>query len=276
MPSRRLRTSSSARTSSAKLDAHRGARVRRRAPSAAARSPGCLTTSCASRSASAWLSSGSSRSMAEVAKVEVVDDLGDQLVEALDQRHAGVGVACHPERLAAPAGRTGGWWRWSRRRTRPARRAAVGDARGVRPRCRRAGARSPGCRRPGWIVESRDRVDDLAPDPSRSSWLAARPNVISSIWSRVASPSATYRVTRPASANVLPVPALASSTVVDRSAGSGPSRSNVSIIALRRSQHRQPQPARAYVVEASRRRGPFSHAPLPQARTCAWSASSPG
>ena len=33
---------------------------------------------------------------AEVAKVEVVDDLGDQLVEALDERHAGVAVACHP------------------------------------------------------------------------------------------------------------------------------------------------------------------------------------
>ena len=52
-------------------------------------------------------------------------------------------------------------------------------------------------------------------------------------------------MTRPASANVLPVPALASSTVVERSAGSGPSRSNRSITTptLRRLQQRQPQPA---------------------------------
>ena len=45
------------------------------------------------------LSSGSSRSLAEVAQVQVVDDLGDQLVEALHQRHTGVGIASHPSDL---------------------------------------------------------------------------------------------------------------------------------------------------------------------------------
>ena len=64
---------------------------------------------------------------------------------------------------------------------------------------------------------------------SRSSWLAARPNVTISIWSRVATSSATKRATSAPIVQVLPVPALASSTVVP--VGSGARMSNGSITA---------------------------------------------
>ena len=36
---------------------------------------------------------------AELGKVEIVDDLGNQIVHALHQLQADVGVACHPERF---------------------------------------------------------------------------------------------------------------------------------------------------------------------------------
>ena len=115
---------------------------------AAARSPGCSTTSRASLQRVAVGQRRIVALLAEMGEVEVVDDLGDQVVEALDQRDAG--SRCHRPRPAtsAPAGRTGGWWRWSRRRSRPAHRAAAAcRARRAHRRCRRAGTRPTGCRR---------------------------------------------------------------------------------------------------------------------------------
>ena len=55
---------------------------------------------------------------------------------------------------------------------------------------------------------------------SRSSWLAARPNVTTSSCSSGMPASATYRVTSAPIVQVLPVPALASSSVVP--VGNGP------------------------------------------------------
>ena len=45
-------------------------------------------------------------------------------------------------------------------------------------------------------IDARQRGRSAPRTRSRSSWLAARPNVITSSWSRVATPSATNRVTR--------------------------------------------------------------------------------
>ncbi len=130
--------------------------------------------------------------LAEMREVEIVDDLGDQLVEALDQRDPGVGVAGHAQRFQHQLaelvrGR-------DRRRVEPGQRVAqplpplgalvVGAGEQMLDhlvvadqwtgRRKRASAST---------IWPRTR--------SRSSWLAARPNVMSSIWSSVAAPSAT-------------------------------------------------------------------------------------
>ena len=81
---------------------------------------------------------GRVRGAAEAQQVEVVDDLGHQLAQVVDQGRRR--RRCRPRRRAsaAPAGRTGGWWRWSRRRSRPARPAAGRGpprASGRRTRC---------------------------------------------------------------------------------------------------------------------------------------------
>ena len=101
----------------------------------------------------------------EVPEVEVVDDLGDQLVEALHQRHTGVAVAGHPERLEHHLTELvrGGDGRGVEGRQRVAQPlptfttfvlAAVEQ---MRDHLVVAGQR--------WIVESDHRVDDLAPHP---------------------------------------------------------------------------------------------------------------
>ncbi len=90
-------------------------------------------------------------------------------------------------RTSAPAGRTGAWWRSSRRRSRQARRGAVRAAPPSRRRCPSADAGPPRC-----PPRSMGRRKPLPPaviwwrTRSRSSWLAARPKVMSSIWSSVA------------------------------------------------------------------------------------------
>ena len=79
------------------------------------------------------------------------------------------------------------------------------------------------------VVESLERVDNLIADPLPQLLAGGAAERDEQHLSSVAAPSATYRVTSPASANVLPVPALASSTVVEFATGSGPSRSKRSI-----------------------------------------------
>ena len=100
---------------------------------------------------------------AEVAEVEVVDDLGDQLVEALDQRHTGVAVACHAERLEHHLAELvrGGDGRGVERRQRVAQPLTtvatfvVTAVEQMRDHLVVADGRR--------IVESHDSVDDLAP-----------------------------------------------------------------------------------------------------------------
>ena len=124
-------------------------------------------------------------------EVQVVDDLGDQVVEALDQRDTGVGVAGHAKRfqhqLAELVG--GGDGRRVEARQRVAQIAAraralvVGAVEQMRDHLVVADR--------GRVVESRERASTIwSRTRSRSSWLAARPNVMSSIWSSVAAPSA--------------------------------------------------------------------------------------
>ena len=150
-----------------------------------------------------------------------------------------------PEPGQRVAGRTGGWWRSSPSRSRraPGRAAssggiALGVGQPARLRIDRVATttgRRPGRagRRGSAVRASRTR--------SRSSRVALRPNVIMSSWSMVAWPSAMYRVASAAIVNVLPVPALASSSVVPegsparRSNGSGAPRCG-----RRRGRHRDP------------------------------------
>ncbi len=100
--------------------------------------------------------------MTEVAEIEVVDDLGDQLVQALHQCHTGVAVTCHPKRfenhlteLVCGGDRCGveGGQRVAQALTTSPQLllASLKQARNnlvVPDR--------------GWIVETRNRVDDLA------------------------------------------------------------------------------------------------------------------
>ena len=87
------------------LGQHRRRRSRRGPPRSCRRAGstgvssvcGLATASRASASACARVSAGASFWCAEAAEVQVVDDLGHQLVEALDERHPGVGVAGHAE-----------------------------------------------------------------------------------------------------------------------------------------------------------------------------------
>ena len=69
-------------------------------------------------------------------------------------------------------------------------------------------------------LSTRSASTSWARTRSRSSWLAARPNVTTSICSSRATPSTTYLVTSAPIVHVLPVPALASSSTVPVGSGS--------------------------------------------------------
>ena len=158
---------------------------------ASSRVRGLPTTSCASSSAWARVSSGRVLHVAEPLEVEVVDDLADQLVEVLDQGDAGVGVAGDAERaqhqLAELVG--GG----DRGRVEAGQRVAQ-PAAGAARSSSDAGhqVRSAARRRPGLGSSSASAaLTSWSRTRSRSSWLAARLKVMSSMSSSSARPSAT-------------------------------------------------------------------------------------
>ena len=140
-------------------------------------------------------SAAAHRRRAPLAQVEVVDDLGDQVVEVLDEHGAVVDVAGGAEPDRAPAGRTAcvvttvaaskaaSATAQPRRRTATSPSPAVGE---VAAAARRRPARAAAGRaaRPARDT-SRSRTR------SRSSCVAARPNVTTSSSSRRATPSAT-------------------------------------------------------------------------------------
>ena len=192
MPRRCLRRSSSARTASAKPtlacgDAARlGVGRRELGLRVADRRRGELA------GPTARLNGGGSARRAERAEVEVVGDLDDQLVEVLDQLGAGVGVAGDAERAQHQlaelvGGRDRGAVEVGERVADPP--VAQGDSSSSPSRGGRA------VRRPGRTVagsaSARSASTSCARTRSRSSWLAARPKVMTSISSSVATPSAT-------------------------------------------------------------------------------------
>ena len=167
--------------------------VRPRSSTAASSAWASPTTVRARVSAVARPNGGSSARLPEAAQVDVVDHLDDELVERLDQRRAGVGVARDPERaqhgLAELVGGRDGGGVERRERVAQARGAAARPRR----RRRRAGGRSPGGRgrpTPGRPARARPATS-CSRTRSRSSWLAARPKVITSSWSSGTPSSAT-------------------------------------------------------------------------------------
>ena len=223
------------------------------------------------------LSSGSSRSLAEVG--EGRGRRRSRRPARRGSRPASRRRRCRlpPPAISAPAGRTGGWWRWSPRRKPPARPAAADAGRDAS-----SAPQSSRCATT-WLSPTSDGSSKATTAStiwrrtrSRSSWLAARPNVISSIWSSVAAPSATYRVTRAGQRERL---AGAGAGLQHGGRLRGGQRAQ-QIEAVHHAVHRLAASA-ARVRPGVVRRGPasmrtVSHAPWPHARTCAGSSSSPG
>ena len=133
---------------------------------------------------------GSALHVAEALEVEVVHDLGHELVEVLDEGHARVRVARDAERAEHELAELVG--RGDRRRVEPGERVAQsGGARPLSssdPRDRWVSSASSA--RPGSSIASAARTS-WSRTRSRSSWLAARLKVMSSMSSSSALPSAT-------------------------------------------------------------------------------------
>ena len=204
-------------------------------------------------------------------EVEVVDDLGRELLEVLDEGGGGVGVArdaeaAQHELAELVDGRDGG-----RVEGRPARPSAAAAARASSARvavssqsCSRLpGSRDAGSRRTCTASSSWARTR------SRSSWLAARVKVTTSISSRATLPSATCLVTSAAIVQVLPVPALASSRVMPGSRSRVMSKVSITdapdLFVARgvRADQRTPQPP-GEVPEPVRRRAVLARAQRPR------------
>ena len=187
MPSRRLRRSSSRETSSGEADPDALGRVSARR--VVRRQLGVRVADDLAgqlRGPASRVRIGLSFCVAEALEVEVVDDLGDQLVEALDQRDPGVGVAGDAERaqheLAELVGRgdRGGVEAGQRVAQPSRRRAASSSARAVA----RAGPGASSSPTVDGSSSASAASTSWSRTRSRSSWLAARPNVMSSISSR--------------------------------------------------------------------------------------------
>ena len=131
--------------------------------------------------------------VAVLAQVEVVDDLDHELVEVLDQSGPGVGVTGDTERAQHELAELVGGGDRRRRRTtasaseHPLRSRSCSSAH--RPPARnRRNTSSPTA---AGSASARSAATSWLRTRSRSSWLAIRPNVMTSISSSVAIPSAT-------------------------------------------------------------------------------------
>ncbi len=129
----------------------------------------------------------------ERAQVEVVDHLAHELVEVLDQPGARVGVARHTQRLEHEraelvGGGDGGGVEPGQRLDDP---GVPGRALGVVDVEQQASAAGMSVSMPGSPPSAPSASTSCERTRSRSSWLAARPKVTTSISSRLATPSAT-------------------------------------------------------------------------------------
>ena len=190
MPSRRLRRSSSSRTARAKPTRRPTGVVRSSSSAGSSRACGSLDRGAGDGQR---LGVGEHRAAlveGERAQVEVVDDLRRPGRRGPRPGGPGVGVAGDAERVEHHAGRTGGWSRWWRaskpasasvtRRCRPRRRSSSPAVEQQRP-ARTAAGRA--ARAAGSSASARSASTSWARTRSRSSWLAARPNVTTSICS---------------------------------------------------------------------------------------------
>ena len=190
---RRLRRSTSSRTATARRRRIAGAVAGSTSP-ARARLPGLNDR--ASADAHGHGEVERRRRSGELAQVEVVDDLVDEVGQVLDERDVARRRRRRRRGRRAPAGRSRGWWRSSPRRSRRGRwrdgGASLDQLVGVGPAARRredlvigrAASHRRGRGEPASAVTSRSRTR------SRSSPVAIRPNVTSSMRSSGV-PSAT-------------------------------------------------------------------------------------
>ena len=193
-PSRRLRRSISVRTASAKRHPRPGS-VPASSPAGSSRACGSPTARRAIASASGWVNGRRPRPGRRPAGR---GRRPPRRAARRGPRPAGPRSRCRRRLRASPAPccRTGGWSRSSPRRSPRAPRRPGGAAGGARRRRSRAAARSgpsaaggaPGARSSASACSA---STSWARTRSRSSWLAARPNVTTSICSSRAWPSAT-------------------------------------------------------------------------------------